>query len=105
MLLPARLPSSMTGIAFACATNWNRPSSGEQSWTRATVHSWSGRIEVPGQDFYGLAIGLAFIVSVLIVGTSADDLSFGTHHLKTRTGWELGTRQPASIEQHFSVFV
>jgi hypothetical protein len=65
----------------------------------------SGQIEAPAQHFYRLAIGFVIFIALLILGTSVYDLAFGTHRLLTRPPTELGTGHPATLTQHFAVFL
>jgi len=64
-----------------------------------------GSIEVPAQGFYRFLVGFVLIVSILLLGTSAYDLIFGSHHLLTRSRSEIGPGHPAAMAEHFSVFM
>jgi hypothetical protein len=65
----------------------------------------SGQIEVPAQHFYRLAIGFVTFIALLVLGTYVYDLAFGTHRLLTRSPTELGPGHPATLTQHFAIFL
>jgi len=65
----------------------------------------SGQIEVPAQHFFRFAIGLVTFIALLVLGTSVYDLAFGAHRLLTRSPTELGPGRPATLTQHFAIFL
>ena len=65
----------------------------------------TGRIEVPLRAFYRAVVVGSGAIGALLLGTSAWDLIFGTHHLLTRRPTELGPGHPANFEQHIAVFI
>jgi hypothetical protein len=65
----------------------------------------SGGIAVPAQGLYRFSVGLVLLISILLVGTSAYDLLFASHHLLTRSRTEIGPGHPATRSQHGRVLV
>lgn len=65
----------------------------------------SGRVEVPGQGLYRFVIGFVGTISVYVLAVSVWDLVFGTHLLLTRSRTALGPGHPATIDDHWAVFL
>jgi hypothetical protein len=64
-----------------------------------------GQIEVPGQTFYRSLTGFVCIVGLWGLLNAAWDLLFRTHLLLTRSRTELQPGHPASVEEHWIVFL
>lgn len=64
-----------------------------------------GEITVPARVIYRFGLGLALVVSLMMVGASAYDVLFGTHLLRVRSVGELTPGHPANLEQHFGTLL
>ena len=64
-----------------------------------------GQITIPAQGFFRLVLGFVILVELFVLGKSLYDLVVGGHRLLTRSRTELGPGHPATLEQHFAVFL
>lgn len=65
----------------------------------------NGEIQVPMQSFYRFLVRFVAFVCLVVMSTSAYDLAFGTHLLRTRSRYEIGLGHLANTEAHFAVFI